>query len=251
MSGGQRRGSITISALSHAGLPRLYVPDGLAEGAAVQASPAQAHYLGAVLRRAVGDGVRLFNGRDGEWRARVASLRKERLVLEVEQLLHLQVAEPDCWLVFSLLKRDATDLVVQKATELGVSALVPVFSERCNAGRANLERLGAIAMEAAEQSERLSLPQVLAPRDLLAVLADFPTDRPLFAAVERVAGGRLAPLQPPGKAALLIGPEGGFSPRELDVLASLPFIQGVSFGPRILRAETAAIAGLALLLACP
>lgn len=232
--------------------PRLYVADDLAEGASLPGSAEQAHYLGTVLRRPAGAPVRLFNGRDGEFAASIASLRKDRLVFAVGVQTRAQAAEPDVWLVFSPLKRDATDLVVQKATELGVSALLPVLCARTNSTRLNEERLRTIAMEAAEQSERLTIPDVHAPRRLTELLGDWPGDRGLAAALERVPGlDRIIDLAPAGETAcgaLLIGPEGGFTPGELDVMRSTPFIQPVSLGPRILRAETAAIAGLALLL---
>jgi 16S rRNA (uracil1498-N3)-methyltransferase len=226
--------------------PRLHVAPDLVAGATLPGTPAQAHYLGTVLRQAPGAPVRLFNGRDGEFAAKINSLRKDRLVFAIGAQTRVQAAEPDLWLVFSPLKRDATDLVVQKATELGVSALLPVFCARTNAARLNEDRLRAIAIDAAEQCERLTVPALHAPRRLFDLLGDWPDGRLLEAALERLPG-----LPHAGKAAsgaLLIGPEGGFTPGELDVMGSTTFIQPVSLGPRILRAETAAIAGLALLL---
>jgi 16S rRNA (uracil1498-N3)-methyltransferase len=166
----------------------------------------------------------------------------------VERQLRPQAAEPDLWLAFALLKRDATDLVVQKATELGAAAILPVLSARTNAARVNGERLAAIATEAAEQCERLSVPRIAPARPLAALLAEWPAERRLFAAVERSAAPHAGPAGP-APAALLTGPEGGFTPAELDALASHPFVQPVSLGHFVLRAETAAIAGLALLLA--
>jgi 16S rRNA (uracil1498-N3)-methyltransferase len=226
---------------------RLHVPDALAEGAAVTLTAGQAHYLGAVMRQATGAALRVFNGRDGEWQARIGQLRKDRGGLVVERLLRPQAAEPDLWLVFAALKRDAMDLVAQKATELGAAALLPVFTERTNAGRVNAERLAAIATEAAEQSERLSVPVVEPARKLAELLAGWPAGRRLLVAAER---RQAAPIRPAGfPAALLVGPEGGFTDRELDVLVSQPFVEPVTLGPRILRAETAAIVGLALLQA--
>jgi len=224
--------------------PRIFVADDLAEGAAIAGSKAHAHYLGNVLRRAAGDTVHLFNGRHGEFTARIAVLHRDRVTFAVETQLRPQAPEPDVWLVFAPLKRDQTDLLVQKATELGVAALDPVLTERTNTARLNMDRLHAIAVEAAEQSERLTIPTVHAPRPLRNLLADWPADRTLAAALERTAGP-----PPAAQGALLIGPEGGFSHRELDVLRAAPFIQPVSLGPRILRAETAAIAGLAMLMA--
>ncbi len=226
---------------------RLFTEADLAPGAEIAASPAQAHYLGTVMRRGPGAALRLFNGRDGEWRARIAAIRKDRATLAVEAKLRPQSPEPDLWLVFAPLKRDPTDMLVQKATELGASALLPVLTERTNTERVNLARLAAIAMEAAEQSERLTIPALQPPRRLPDVLADWPVGRPLVAAIER--SDAPPPPRGLGKAALLIGPEGGFSPAEIALLRSRPFLVPASLGPRVLRAETAAIAGLALLLA--
>ncbi len=233
-----------------AGSIRLFVDAPLREAAEVALSPAQAHYLGAVMRRRTGDPVLLFNGGQGEWEARLADLRRGTAGCVVERQSRPQAAEPDLWLAFALLKRTATDFLVQKATELGVSALFPVTTARSGAERVNLERLRAIAIEAAEQSERLSVPGFHPPRPLAEMLMAWPRERPLVAAVERApvspvprAGGR--------PAGLLVGPEGGFSESELDALGRCPFVVAASLGPRILRAETAAIVGLALLQAEP
>jgi len=226
---------------------RLYVESALAAGAELEATAGQAHYLATVMRSAVGETVRVFNGRDGEWEARIRALRRDRARLVVERQLRPQIAEPDLWLAFALLKRDATDLLVQKATELGAALLLPVFTAHTNAVRIKPERLAAIATEAAEQCERLAVPRLVAPQRLADLLAAWPPVRPLFAALERTAAPPLAPHA--GPAGLLIGPEGGFAPAELDELARHPFVKPVSLGPRILRAETAAIVGLALLQA--
>jgi 16S rRNA (uracil1498-N3)-methyltransferase len=197
------------------------------------------------MRLRAGDTVQLFNGRDGEWSARLDDVRRGQARLTVETCTRAQAPEPDLWLVFAPLKRDATDLLVQKATELGVSALLPVFTTRTNAARINADRLAAIAVEAAEQSERLTLPEIRTPISLPELLAAWPEQRRLAAAIERAGP---APF-PAGAGALLIGPEGGFAPAELDALRVARFVCPVSLGPRILRAETAAIAGLALLQA--
>jgi 16S rRNA (uracil1498-N3)-methyltransferase len=226
---------------------RLYVDAPLDSGATIEATEAQAHYLGGVMRRAVDDAVNLFNGVDGEWACRIATLSRGKATLAIETRVHPQADEPGPWLVFAVLKRDTTDLVVQKATELGVSALQPVFTERTNAGRVNLDRLRAIAIEAAEQSERLTIPTVRPARQLQAVLADWPAERALHVALERADAQPLAPAD--GPVGLLIGPEGGFGPRDHIVLDRCRFVRPVTLGPRILRAETAAIAGLALLQA--
>ena len=226
---------------------RLHVEADLTAGASIEATEGQAHYLGGVMRRAVGDTVRLFNGRDGEWESRIATLSRGKAQFAVESQVRPQAGDSDLWLMFAVLKRDTTDLVVQKATELGVSMLIPVFTERTNAGRVNLDRLRSIAIEAAEQSERLTVPLLRPARQLHDALADWPDGRPLFVALERADSQALTPAA--GPAALLIGPEGGFGPRDLTVLDRCRFVRPVSLGPRILRAETAAIAGLALLQA--
>ncbi|HSU05705.1 MAG TPA: 16S rRNA (uracil(1498)-N(3))-methyltransferase [Acetobacteraceae bacterium] len=226
-------------------LLRLFVSADLGAGIEVVPTPGQAHYLGTVMRRGTGDAVALFNGADGEWLARIATLRKDRATLIVERMLRPQSAEPNIWLAFALLKRDATDLVVQKATELGVSELRPLLTMRTLASRVNLDRLRAIATEAAEQSERLIVPGIAAPQPLTALLADWPAARRLIAAVERQA----APAVPfaDGATGLLVGPEGGFTETELENLLTRPFVSAASLGPRILRAETACIVGLAQL----
>ena len=226
---------------------RLYVTALLHAGCEVDATPGQAHYLGTVMRRGAGDVVRLFNGADGEWQARITSLRRDRARLAVETPLRPQAPEPDLWLVFCPLKRDATELVVEKATELGASALLPVLSQRTNTARLNGARLLAIATEAAEQCERLTVPRIAPPRPLAEALADWPDGRPLVAAMERQNAPPVSPVDEP--AALLVGPEGGFTGAELDALRSYPFVVPASLGARILRAETAAIVGLALLQA--
>lgn len=224
---------------------RLYVEAALASGATIEATEGQAHYLGGVMRRAVGDTVHLFNGADGEWACRIATLARGKASFAVEIPVRPQADEPGPWLLFAVLKRDTTDLVVQKATELGASVLLPVFTERTNAGRVNLDRLRSIATEAAEQSERLTVPAIRPARRLHEILADWPADRALFVALERADAQPLGPSS--GPTALLIGPEGGFGPQDHTLLDRCRFVRPATLGPRILRAETAAIAGLALL----
>jgi 16S rRNA (uracil1498-N3)-methyltransferase len=225
---------------------RLYVPTALAEGTSVAVTASQAHYLGHVMRRGPGAQVMLFNGQDGEFAARIDTIRRDSAILRIEHKTREQAAESDIWLAFALLKRDATDLVVRMATELGVAALHPVLTERSNTHRMNAERLAAIATEAAEQSERLTIPALHLPRSLPALLFEWPAKRRLFAAIERSDASRIPPACC-GPRALLVGPEGGFTPAELDALQAHPLVTPVSLGSHILRAETACIAGLALL----
>ncbi len=230
---------------------RLHTPASLTAGGLVALPPDQAHYLGTVMRATPGAVIALFNGRDGEWRGRIVALRRGGAEIAIETQLRPPAAapDPDLWLVFALLKRPATDLVVQKATELGVAAIFPVITMHSLGERVNLARLEAIAREAAEQSERLSLPELHAPQPLPALLAGWPGGRRLVAAIERADAPPVAAK--PGPAALIVGPEGGFAAAELDVLRAHPFVEPATLGPRILRAETAAIAGLALLQAAP
>ena len=225
--------------------PRLFVPESLAEAAEIAATPAQAHYLGTVMRQAAGAGVRLFNGRDGEWLASLAAIRRDRATFTVQRQIRPQVPEPDLWLVFAPLKRDATGLVVEKATELGVSAILPVFTERSNAARLNLDRLRGIATEAAEQCERLTVPRMADPQRLTDLLAGWPAGRRLVVALERADAP--SPNASDSPTALLVGPEGGFAPHEAEMLRRQPFVVPVTLGRLVLRAETAAIVGLALL----
>jgi 16S rRNA (uracil1498-N3)-methyltransferase len=232
-------------------IPRLHTDAPLAEGQPVPATPGQAHYLGGVMRRAVGDPVLLFNGRDGEWAARIESLRRDRAVFLPERQTRPQDQAPEVILLVAALKRDAMDLIAEKATELGVSRIQPVFTRRSIADRVKADRLAAIAREAAEQCERLSVPVIAAGAPLHAVLDGWDRAIPLVLAAERrdalPLGQAALRLSPPY--ALLIGPEGGFDRAELDDLTRRPFVAPAALGPRILRAETAALAGLAVLQA--
>ena len=230
--------------------PRLFVPDALSEGVEAPLSAAQAHYLRDVMRMGVGDAVRLFNGRDGAWLAAIAAIGKSKGTLAVESRIAPQQAEPEIRLLFAPLKSQRQDMLVEKAVELGVSVLQPVLTERTQTRRVNAERLEAQVIEAAEQCERLTVPEVRPLADLSTILSAWEPGRRLFYGDETGNGlPALAAFSAPGDSledALLVGPEGGFSPRELDVLASASFSSGVGLGPRILRAETAALAALAL-----
>ncbi len=231
---------------------RLHVEAPLRAGAELQGTARHAHSLGTVLRRGPGDALALFNGADGEWQAEIAALRKDRISFRLGPRLRPQAAEGGPVLVFAAVKREAMDLIAGKATELGAAALWPVISARSNVTRVGLERLRAIATEAAEQCGRLTVPMVAEVRPLASVIGDWPAGRTLVVADESGAAPPLAALLPAHaqtRLALLTGPEGGFEPAELDGLRRRPFVLAAGLGPRILRAETAAIAGLALIQA--
>jgi 16S rRNA (uracil1498-N3)-methyltransferase len=231
-------------------IPRLHLDQPLEAGREVAASPGQAHHLGGVLRRAPGDKVLLFNGADGEWAGRIATLRRDRATLVPERQTRPQAPEPELRLLVAALKREAMDWVAEKATELGAALIQPVITRRCVADRVNTGRLLAIARSAAEQCERLTLPRIAGAVALHAALEAW-DGAPLLIGAER-AGAPPIPriaqgLRPP--LGWAVGPEGGFDRAELDAACRYPFVSPVALGPRILRAETAAVAGLAVLQA--
>ncbi len=232
---------------------RLYCTVDLAGvGARVHLDGDQAHYLRAVLRLGPDDGVALFNGRHGEWVAKIDALGKSGAALTLRSQIRAQTDEGDLWLLFAPIKRQRIDWLVEKATELGVSRLVPVITARTIIGRVNLDRLQAHAREAAEQTERLTVPCVEPPIGLAPCLAALPADRTLLHCAERAdvpsLGTAIARLHAAGQSrwAVLIGPEGGFTPDEMDLIARYRTVHPVSLGPRILRAETAALAALTM-----
>ena len=225
-------------------IPRVFCEATLALGAEIAATSAQAHHLGNVLRRGPGDPVRLFNPRDGEFEAEVITLRKDRGSFRLGAQTRPPAPEPPLTLLVAALKRDAMDWLVEKATELGVTRIRPVLTRRSVASHANTDRLAAIARGAAEQCERLGVPRIEATLPLHVILDSWPGE-PLLVAAER----RDAPSIRAVARALLIGPEGGFTPPELDDLAARPFVSLCRLGPRFMRAETAAVAGLAALQA--
>jgi len=281
---------------------RLHVPGDLGPGAEIAPAPAQAHYLMNVMRLKAGDELLLFNGRDGEWRARLAMTGKRGCRLEVEDQTRPQAASPDIELIVALVKRARLESIVEKAAELGCRRVRLLLTARTNADRTKLERLQAIATEAAEQTGRLDVPKVTGPDKLDAVLDAWPEGRRLMfcdeagddpdaewggpsgralpalealGCVVRDADLRSAPhhdeanatrkprhpeevaqaavskdaMSSPQPWSVLIGPEGGFSPEERARLRGLDFVTPVTLGPRILRADTAAIAALTLLQA--
>lgn len=226
-----------------ASLPRLFVEETLAEGLALTLEAAPANYLANVLRLGPGDRVKLFDGRSGEWLAEIAEGGRKRVALVVGERLREREAVPDLWLLFAPIKRGRIDWLVEKATELGVARLVPVLTRRTVVDRLNLDRLRAHIVEAAEQCGRTALTELDEPRKLGALLEAWPEGRALYFADE--SGGE--PLSPePGPAAILIGPEGGFTDEERVAIRALPQARPITLGPRILRADTAALAAVAL-----
>jgi len=236
------------------GKTRLFVEEALAASREVTLSRDQSHYLVTVLRSGVGEPVLLFNGRDGEWRARLVAAEKKGARLYVEHQVRPQDTPADLWLLFAPVKRLRLDFIVQKAVELGVAGIGAVFTHRTNVARVKDERLGANAIEAAEQCGRLSVPEIMEPRKLSAWLEAWPADRRLLYCDEWAADGKAAPMildalksEDRGRPwAVLIGPEGGFAPEERSRIAALPGALPVGLGPRIMRADTAAVAALSL-----
>jgi 16S rRNA (uracil1498-N3)-methyltransferase len=228
------------------GRTRLYVTADLGEGVALPLSDAHAHYLLHVLRAKAGDRLRLFNGRDGEWLAELETVTKRGAIVRLKARTAPQAQVPDVWLVFAPVKKTPADYLVQKATELGATKLQPVFTRRTIVTRINEERLLANAVEAAEQSERVCVPEIGAPLSLEQLLASWPQQRRIYFCDEGGDAKPLAQAAVPVPAAILTGPEGGFDPAERAMLRALPFVTPVTLGPRILRADTAALAALAV-----
>ena len=229
-------------------LPRLYVPVPLAEGGAVALDPAQANYLGNVMCRGVGDEVLVFDGHSGEWLARIAEAGRKRMTLSVERRTRGPETLPDLILAFAPVKRSQTDWLVEKATELGVARLQPVMTRRTMAERVRRERLAAIAIEAAEQCGRTILPEIAEPVPLDQLLAANKPGRTLYFADE--GGGAPAAIAiKPGAAMILIGPGGGWTEEERTAVRAAAGSVAISLGPRILRAETAALAAVTAYMA--
>ncbi len=231
--------------------PRLFVAQELAPAAQLDIEEGRAHYLRNVLRLGPDATLRLFNGRDGEWSARILRSAKNRAGLTVEDMLRPQESAPDLGLVAAPIKRSASDRLAEKATELGIAALQPVTTQHTAVDRVNAERLRAIAIEAAEQCERLTVPEIRPTVSLKKLLEAWPPQRRLLLCAEAGDARPIAEvlLEQSREAgvpwAVMIGPEGGFARSELDALAKLPFVMPVGLGPRILRADTAALAALA------
>jgi 16S rRNA (uracil1498-N3)-methyltransferase len=241
--------------------PRLYVTSDLVAEELLNIEGDQAHYLGQVLRLSEGHAVRVFNGRQGEFETTIERVHKRTISLRVDNKIREQFAPTDLWLLFAPLKKARTDFVVEKAVELGVSEIHPVITERTDAGTVRTDRLQRLAIEAAEQTERLDVPPVRAAVKLAQALADWDPGRALFYADESGDDGAKpwggdsgrAPAiadvlhqQDYRSAAILVGPEGGFTAAERAWLRAMPQVTPMSLGPRILRAETAAVAALSL-----
>ncbi len=237
--------------------PRLYIDAPLAAGARVALERQQSHYLVHVLRLGPDDRVLVFNGRDGEWLARLNAAGKKGASLTLIEQARAQTAAADLHYLFAPLKHARLDYMVQKAVEMGASRLQPVLTHHTQVARVNLDRVRANAIEAAEQCGILSLPQIGEPVSLEQACAMFEADRLLVFCdeaadvkdpVAALAGAKPQAASPP-KLAVLIGPEGGFAPAERDALMALPRVVRLALGPRILRADTAAVAALALVQA--
>jgi 16S rRNA (uracil1498-N3)-methyltransferase len=225
-------------------IPRLFVDPELAEGIVLPLEGGQAHYLATVLRLGTGAPVMLCDDRTGEWRAVVESVSKRSLSLRVETRMRPREAVPDLWLLTAPIRRERFEWIVEKATELGVARIVPVLTERTNREKLNPARLRAHMVEAAEQCERTALPMLAEAVKLDALLEGWDPSRALLFADE--AGGRdMASLKPRCPAAILIGPEGGFSDAERARILAVPGVLQLGLGPRILRADTAVVAAIA------
>ena len=232
--------------------PRLHVEDALAEGATLAATPEQANYLMNVMRLGAGDAVLLFNGRDGEWLAGLAPVSKKRLDLTVQRMTRPQTPAPDLHYLFAPLKSARLDYMVQKAVEMGAGVLQPVMTQHCQAPRIKLDRMRANAVEAAEQCGILSIAECRDMVRLNRLLDGWDAGRQLIFCDERAVEAAVLDILSPlaGRPlALLIGPEGGFSADERSMLTQLPFVTAIPLGPRILRADTAAVAAMAVVQA--
>lgn len=217
----------------------------LGEGVVLALEGVQANYLANVMRCRVGDPVRLFDDASGEWLATVQDVAKRTITLAITARLREREAVPDLWLLFAPIKKGPIDWLVEKATELGVARLQPVITQRTIVDRVNLERLRAITIEAAEQCDRTALPVLAEPVKLAALLRDWDAGRTLFFADEQ-GGEPLAKVAQPDPAAILIGPEGGFTGDERAAIRAHASARAITLGPRILRAETAACAAISL-----
>lgn len=238
----------------HAPNVRLFVDQPLRQGRHIAVGGGQANYLTRVMRLQSGDAVRLFNGGGGEWLARISAVGRGWCELLVQAMLRAQHTEPGPTLAFAPIKKEPMHVLVEKATELGAERLIPVVTRNTGAERVNLDRMQAHVVEAAEQCGRLTIPEIAEPTGLDALLDHWPERCPLLFMDERGSGRPIADAiamcvaraaKPPSPPGILVGPEGGFAAGEAESLRALAFVVPVSLGPRILRAETAALAALA------
>ena len=226
---------------------RLFVDHTLGEAQSVPLNKDQAHYIFSVMRKSIGETILIFDGNNGEWEASIEEISKKSGVLFCIKQTKPQIMPPDLWLFFSPLKKVRTDFIVEKATELGVAKIIPVQTEHTNADRVNLSRLSAHAIEAAEQCGGTYIPKIEELQKINEVLENFPLDRRLLFCDEKLQASEvnLENLKK-GKWAILVGPEGGFSEIERNYLKGLKFTLSISLGPRILRADTAAVTAISL-----
>ena len=234
---------------------RLYIDDNIETEQIITLNEKQSHYLVKVMRLNISDLVLLFNGRDGEWVSEIKSFEKKLVVLKLVKCIRIQEEQTNLWLAFAPIKRGRIDLIAEKATELGVSRLIPVITAHTQTTKVNTARLRANANEAAEQCNRLTVPEIIEPISLKNFLSSWPLGRILLVADE--TGGGAPILDIIGRSGrkentaytLLVGPEGGFSSEELDELSKLPFVTKIDLGPRVLRAETAVVAAISVIQA--
>ena len=226
---------------------RLFVDHTLGEAQSVPLNKDQAHYIFSVMRKSIGETILIFDGNNGEWEASIEEISKKSGVLFCIKQTKPQIMPPDLWLFFSPLKKVRTDFIVEKATELGVAKIIPVQTEHTNADRIKLSRLSAHAIEAAEQCGGTYIPKIEELQKINEVLENFPPDRKLLFCDEKLQSSEvnLENLKK-GKWAILVGPEGGFSEIERNYLKGLKFTFSISLGPRILRADTAAVTAISL-----
>lgn len=229
-------------------MTRLHIPQPLSPGAALAPTLDQSRYLTQVMRLKAGDDLRVFNGKDGEWRCTVSEVLKKGVVLRAEEQARPQTTVPDLHLLVAVVKKSALEFAVEKATELGAARIRLVTTRRTQGQHLRLDRLDAIAEESAEQTGRMDVPEVDAPKTLDDLLDGWDASRRLMFCDETGGAPAIPALQTAGGSswAVLIGPEGGFTPEERDRLRALPFTTAVSLGPRILRADTAVATALTL-----
>lgn len=229
---------------------RLFTTDKLHNAGIVSLNKAQSHYLNNVMRLRLNDRIAVFNQTDGEYIAEIIEQQKNSLVLRIQQQLRNPLAEPDIWLCFAPVKNAPLSNIIQKATELGAQKIVPVITRFTVVNKINHERSAAIAIEAAEQCNRISVPEIMPITNLKQLLTSWDKDRKLFLGDETGAGESapkiLCNIEKGQKYAVIIGPEGGFDKEELQLIKNKPYTTALSFGPRILRADTAAIVALSM-----